>query len=257
NDFIAKVEGYQNLLRFGFAGPRPSIASYHYRCKALQSKSVEVRKEAINYLFLNKRKWSGTLPLLISALSDPEKEVRYEVKAALQFFGPEVVASLQKAVKHPDPLVRAGAIEVMARLGKKARPAFEDVFAVVDDKDPRVRLSVSDYLSSVNPRDKRVMPTFIRQLKDLDRAVRLAAIRSMEIYGTQARQAIPELLKGFKGTDMDVRSFCARSLGTVGKGNKAVLQALMAGLKYKDNLYSRCCAAETIGALGIEAKEAV
>jgi HEAT repeat protein len=92
---------------------------------ALKDKDKFVRRFAAQALGEIGAEPREAVPGLKKALKDPQKEVQEAAATALGKMGPEAVAPLADVVKDGDcePAVRRKAVEALAALGAKARPA--------------------------------------------------------------------------------------------------------------------------------------
>jgi hypothetical protein len=141
----------------------------------------------------------GTFELLISALKDPDNEVRWEAALALGEFGnPDAYDPLKKALRDPDKYVRYGAALALEKLGWEPKRDDLDAayfsFGKQDwdrlkvlkdaslipltqascDGDAGIRAKAVEVLGNIG--DHRAIPALYQSLKDENDSVRWNAV---------------------------------------------------------------------------------
>lgn len=95
-----------------------------------------IRRDATEAL---ERMAPASIPALITALKDPDTNVRYYASGALVQIGPTAVPALIATLKDPDPVNRTYAIRTLLRLGPAASAAAPALDAALGDPDANVR----------------------------------------------------------------------------------------------------------------------
>ncbi|MEM4359453.1 MAG: HEAT repeat domain-containing protein, partial [Candidatus Bilamarchaeaceae archaeon] len=116
------------------------------------------------------------VPVLIDALKDKDRYVRYEAAEALGKIGDaRAVPVLIDALKDKDRYVRYEAAEALGKIGDaRAVPVLIDA---LKDKDRYVRYEAAEALGKIG--DARAVPVLIDALKDKDRYVRYEAAEAL------------------------------------------------------------------------------
>jgi HEAT repeat protein len=109
--------------------------------------------------------------------------LRWAAAKAIGKIGPDslpAVPVLITALGDPDPLVREHAAEALGDIGPSAAPqAVGPLAKVLTDSDARVRRDAVRSLGQMGPAAKAVLPAVAKMLKDPEQRVRVAAGRSV------------------------------------------------------------------------------
>ncbi len=136
-------------------------------------------------------KAKGTVPALITALSDPDAEVRQELLFALASMGPD------------------------------AAPAIDAIVVSLDDENTANRAVAALALGKIGPDAKSAVPKLQKELASADSLVRVAsAFALVHIVGDNQQiviSTIPVLVEGLKHPVPAARRGSAESLGQIGK----------------------------------------
>jgi HEAT repeat protein len=94
---------------------------------------------------------SRLLDRMITALDDPDAEVRQNLAFAIAASGRDAIPPLMAALEAESPLRRAGAAYALGLLGTSASETAPALLDALRDKDPDVRRQASLALSRVIP----------------------------------------------------------------------------------------------------------
>jgi HEAT repeat protein len=108
------------------------------------------------------------------------------------------VAELQTALKSPDAMVRAHAVESLAEMGPAAQAAAADLAGLVKDPDAKVRRQVIRALVAIRPGVEIGAKAFVSLMEDQDPGVRLRAMSAIADAGPAAVPLLIESLKNEK-----------------------------------------------------------
>ncbi len=161
-----------------------------------------------------------SLPLLVSALSDPDAGVREAAAQAVGQMGPEALPYLTRMLTHEDKYVRRNAVWALGKLGPLAKGSIPSLCDALHDQDPRTASGAAQALGNM---------------------------------GADAGEAIPPLTEAMRGTNIVLCRMAAKALSQIGA---KALPALIAHLKHRDP-FVRGEAALAIGWMGAVAAPAV
>lgn len=163
------------------------------------------------------------VPALISALSDPDANVRIAAANSLgQLEDPRAIPGLVAATRDANPKVRSAAFEALTRFEDPR--IFEPMLSALKDPDADVRERAAQVLGSLE--NKQALQPLIGALADSSAGVREAAAQSLgELQDPAAASALAGALKDARP---DVREAAARSLGELNltKAPPALIAAL-------------------------------
>ena len=163
------------------------------------------------------------VPPLISALSDPDANVRIAAANSLGQLGdPRAIPALVTASRDANPKVRAAAFDALTSFDDPR--IFEPMVSALKDPDAEVRERAAQVLGSLQ--NKQALQPLIAALADSSAGVREAAVRSLgELQDPAATSALAGALKDSRPA---VRQAAAESLGELGltKAPPALIAAL-------------------------------
>lgn len=230
---------------------------------------------------------SAAVPLLITALKDPESVVRRNADGALRSLGPMAKDAIPDLINtfrdawfedKPDAAITLG------KIGPDAVPALIDALR---DENWTVRRGAAIALGEIGPEAKEAVPTLIGALKD-EPHVRLVAAVALGEMGAAAKDAVPAMIDVLTGAyfsipppkglmeplkklgllaipalkeslnspDRLIRVFVAEALGELGSASKDAVPALIRALK-DDDQQVRENAAESLGKIGLEGEKSI
>jgi len=146
---------------------------------------------------------SGTLegpPLLITALRDPESQVRATAAAALGHYG------------------------------SHAESAIPALVAALDDENWFVGCQAGESLGSMRGLQTKVLPPLLARVADSKPHRSWCAVKALQGLGPDAAAAIPVLVKQLSVEDANVRSAACDTLGSIGAAAKVAVPELTAAL---------------------------
>lgn len=164
---------------------------------------------------------------------------------------------LIKQLADGDWKVRAGAADVLAKLGPDAGPAVPALIEAARDKHKSVRVCAIVALARIGPQAETAVPVLIDVLADPVEEVRATTGLVLAEFGPQAKAAVPALLGALKDKSEHVRRYAALALGQIGSGEATVIAALSKVLTGDEDDSVQGVAADALGRLGPQAKAAV
>lgn len=184
----------------------------------LAEPDATLRRLAVQYL--GRQADTATLPQVIAAAADADREVRQAALEALAAFGPQAVSALEQALNDPQPTVRLAALRGIYRLrGEEAQALFleqarsesalvrrramlylglvgrgeaeQALCYGLRDPAPEVRRTAVFALAAL--RGAAASEHLVAALDDADAGVRRQAIRALEgLFGRSAERQGPQ-----------------------------------------------------------------
>jgi HEAT repeat protein len=161
---------------------------------------------------------------------------------------PEAVAALKRAVEQEQAGVRQKAVEALAGMGPKAKPALDVVVPLLKEKDSNLRLAAAVFVFRCGARARRYAAPLTEALKDESPWVRLYAAASLWRLAKD-RKAFSVITEGLKDKQTDVQVEAAQLLIDLGPDAKDLLPTLVEALDDADGKV-RANAAEALWLLG-------
>ena len=251
----------------------------------LKDPSKEQRISAADALGEFDRIHSDSIPPLVAALQDVERDVRLSCLTSLRkiwravtgpmselaredqidkLFG-SVTRALKGLLQDEDKYVRFGAAEGLRDLNSNDDAVFHVFTEAARDADEslRRRAALAFWLGAS---DKRAplsqvgtepgIAVLIELLRDQSKDVRNYALRAVGSVGPPAQSSTPALLEILQEQDDEVRFSAAFALASFGPGAQAALPILVETLTNGDRL-KRKAAAFALRSIGPEAKPAL
>ena len=194
----------------------------------------------------------SAVPSLIEALKHPNDVIRASAVEALGKIGPEAkaaVPSLIQALKDRYEFVRAGAAEALGKIGTDANSVVPHLIQALKDDNGFVRRSAAEALGRMGSDANSVVPHLIQVVKNEKGFIRASAIEALGKIGTDAKAAIPVLIEAFEDNDRQIGSAAASALGQIGAD--AIPQLRQALKDENKKVYSG--AASALGQIGVAA----
>jgi HEAT repeat protein len=201
----------------------------------------------------------------LSLLDHPEEEERrraaeklLEISAAIA----SVLPALGGVLRNPDSGVRARAATALGDLGAKmlaAMPTLRDALRtiVLTDNEENVRTCAIQSLTRIGPEAYTDVPSLVESLKDDLPYVRMSAANGLGELGSKAKPAVSALTSiAFYDPSPRVRLEAAVAIWRIDRLAVRVMPVLVSALKDPDEV-SRWIAADCLGEMGAEAREAV
>ncbi|TQK44075.1 HEAT repeat protein [Streptomyces sp. SLBN-118] len=192
-------------------------------CRLLNDHDPEVRLVAARALGLIGE--PSVVPQLLECLYGPRTVPPAVVTRALTSFGPEALRSIAAGLHHPEPLVRAVAIETLGAIGGVSRTA-EIARALSEDSHAEVRIKAARALGRLG------MPDGLEPLLtavDPGQPVALRTVAAGALGSLGAVAATARLRELLGDPDDHVAATAARSLLRLGEAGSADLRAAAEG----------------------------
>jgi HEAT repeat protein len=224
----------------------------------------------------------NAVPSMISALGNQNWRVREGAAKVLGMFGPEeakeAVPALMRALGDEMWLVREAAAEALGKFGIEAKDVVPALIIALGDEIWKVRRTAAEALGKFGPEAKDAVPALFAALVDENSQVSKSAAEALGnivkkavparnlALGDEHKDVVPALLLRALGNEIglvrkDAVPALIRALGAAeapGKIGKPAVPALIRVLENKHKkLYIRQSAAEALGKIGHEAREAV
>jgi HEAT repeat protein len=202
------------------------------------------------------------LPVLVGILGDRNQAIRLRCVEAIarcvvsvrdeSLIEKKVVPSLIEALREDNRQLRFVIAIALGALGSKARPAVEDLEALLDSSTPFLRVAIADalWLIDNHPHSQR---TLIELLANEDDMVRRAAVDALGWHGRGARRAVPSIRKLLADPIDRVRSGALLALRCIGEWDESTIRAVARVARQDARWGLRVEALRTLGALGTRA----
>jgi HEAT repeat protein len=197
---------------------------------ALNDEDESIREKAVLDLIgtdpaLNDR----ILSVLVGSLKT-RRQVGENFNAAFAFkkFGKEAIPALITALKDPDPQVRSFAVYILRDMGADARAAVPALINALTDKDPGVHTAAANTLDELKLNINAASPLLILALQTWEKDDRRTAVNCLIRIGADA---VPALNHALEDRNADVRAAAANAMQGMGRNAKAGVPALSRTLK--------------------------
>jgi HEAT repeat protein len=202
------------------------------------------------------------IPILVDALADKDSNVRFELQLALGFiihnkqvYPKETSNELIKALKHDNPLVRAGAADALSWF--EGKPEGEVVIGplkeALKDENLMTCVQAAGSIFFISGDSALVVPILINGLSSDDEEILMMASIYLGGIGPDAKDAIPTLIRLLKSGGEKERSLMIHPLGRIGaKAIPPVLELLE-----DENPAIRLCAIRVLRWMKEEATDAL
>ena len=188
----------------------------------------------------------AAIAALLTALEDPNNEVRGNAVAALRQIGSEAaIAALLTALEHPNNEVRGNAALALGQIGGEA--VIAALLTALEHPNNEVRWSAAAALGQIG--SEAAIPSLLTALEHPNNEVRWRAAMALGKIGGEVA-AIPRLLIALENADADVRRTAASALGQI--GGEVAIPGLLTALEDSDDQV-RWRAASALGEIGGEA----
>jgi HEAT repeat protein len=166
----------------------------------------------------------------------------------------------KKALKDPDPAVRAEAARGLSELDHAA--SSECLSALIDalsDENPTVRYEVVMAIGQLRVHASGATAMLIKRLEDPDLQVRRQAVTTLGLIQPDLKLAVPALMKHLRDKDIakndnevSISQRAAKALGNMGARARAALPVLIEIVKSPDHdIQRQLSAVAAIGRIGI------
>jgi len=137
--------------------------------------------------------WS--IQVLMTALQDQDKDIRYAAADVLQDLGPDAVQAvpaLISAISNDIEDVRMEALRALEAVGPSAIEAAPALIEVLDSESTSIRSLAADAIAAIKPQDEEVVQALINCLEKFD-ANPHPVIDALKEIGPAALNAVPVL----------------------------------------------------------------
>ncbi|HUT14593.1 MAG TPA: HEAT repeat domain-containing protein [Thermoguttaceae bacterium] len=202
------------------------------------------------------------VPFLVEKFQSPESHDRW---CAIEILGrigePDapVISVVRPMLHDKDAYVRRVAIDTLAALGSRARPAVEDLEKVLTDSTPNNRIRGHAALIRITGEAGGHIEAIAEHLKSHDMREFEASFAAATLggFGAAARPVESHLRAALKHPHAQVRVDAAAALGAIGAESEETIVALIGQLREDRELEARRSSASALGKIGPAAKAAV
>jgi HEAT repeat protein len=172
------------------------------------------------------------IPLIIRTLENKKEipETRIWLLEALKpnakYLG-SFVRNLAKLLRDKDVDVRGNSLEILGRMGSKARPVIDKVLETWNDPDNRIRRLAFFVTQQIAEDFSEYLPRLINILSDSDPIVREGAALALATLKEKALPSLPQLILLYKDPSEAVRAAAAKAIGSMGKAAVKEVMALL------------------------------
>ena len=190
---------------------------------------------------------------LCDLLRDTDSSVRQAAAEALVKIGQASIDCLTRSLRSPYGHVRERAAWVLGELGPSASETFPQLKELLRDGDPAVRKAAINALGNFGPLASEVVPDLIEALADGQ--LWTPAVEALAKIGVPA---IPHLIQALDNENRGVRAGAAEALGKIGPEAKEAVQKLIEILlKDREDCSVRVAAARALEEIKSESPEVI
>ena len=182
----------------------------HIIARGLRDPLVANRLAAVEFLESLEDAAKPAIPVLVEALGDPNRFIRWAAARALGKMGPErtglVVPAVATLLRDRDVDVAKQAAWTLQVYGDKAVAAVPALAQAAALGDPEVCIAAMTSLSTMSPAVAApAVPALITAVANRDYDVRKAAAETLGKIGSRAREAVPALRVALRDDNASVR----------------------------------------------------
>jgi len=201
------------------------------------------------------------IPYIITALSNPNAEIRTNLAEALKTLirpADERQDQLLRAISaDKDARVRAIAAELMGNIKHVDRNIILGLMGYLSDSDARVRLAAIEGLLKIGEEASWVLSEIKNIINDPNPDVCLGAVRFAALFRSSSAYHIPELIRALDNPSAMVRATTAEALGNIGPKGIQAAPKLAEKMNTDKDYFVRAKAEEALISMGPEAQEIV
>ncbi|MFN9644345.1 MAG: HEAT repeat domain-containing protein [Cyanobacteriota bacterium] len=228
---------------------------------ALHDPNPEVRFraiDAINGIGTGAEEAISPLVDILKDLQQPVDLRRHAVMAIRSVYAGLALNPLNAALSDSDRVVRGSAAGALGSTREKARMAVPQLIRMAkEDPYSDVRASAVEVMGKIQPTNQDVWITLNTALQDRSWRVRRSAADALAEIGNQdlAKVAVSNLLLALDNQNYTLQTSAAKTLGLLGPSASHALPGLKNVLQHNDNFYARAQAAGAIGNIGSDDPE--
>jgi HEAT repeat protein len=225
----------------------------------LKDPNKQVRAAAARGLFELHAPHETVVAAMGDLLADKDPAVRSNVAEAFATLGDKAVPRLIKALENDD--TQSLAVEVIRRLGPKAKGAVPALILELKDPDPEYRREVEFAIAAIGPDAKAAVPALIDHMANDDPRVRYTACYALGKIGPDAKEAVPKLRDNIKSEDKFLKAASIWALLRIQPEDNPLkvlaVPLLTKALEEADRDLVKIESATALGAIGSPAKSAI
>jgi HEAT repeat protein len=172
---------------------------------------------------------------LTAGISDRDVKIRLATLDILEALGPAAAPAapvVVKALNDPDRFVRWAAARALGKMGAvEAESAVPALTGLLADSDVDLRVAAATALAVYGPSARAAVPALLGALLSDDSGLRVTAMRALERIGFDGPPALPLIRDALEDRNAVVRQNAARLLGKLGPSARDALGSLRLHLK--------------------------
>lgn len=263
---MVRENAYQQL----FAVPFTEDELLDLTRRGITDPAAEVRVTAVDGAVELARKDLRAIPLVIRALTDPDRSVqlkavelvrdlnqgqravelaltklvesedlglRVRAAAALMIVSgaaEEYLPILIETLSARDPLIRATAARMLGQLGPRAKEAVEDLERATPDASAYVRVEAAYALTQVTGDVEQSASILVDALRSDDEQAQTMAAGYLALLGARAKPVHPQLLELAATGDADARAIAMSILPSLGVDHSLIIKTAVKALEDED-----------------------
>jgi HEAT repeat protein len=198
---------------------------------ALKNPNKDIRYRGAFAIAQTGKDAKSAIPDLTTALKDTNEDVSYIASMALERIGKDAVKSLVSVLIDTNEYGSRQATEALKGIGKDAKDSIPDLISALKHPRKFVRINAAVVLGVISIKD--ALPTLFNALKDSDQEIRSHTLYELGEIGKNAKSEIlPILLVTLKDPSEDIRYRAASALNEiVDKDDKYLIPNLIEALR--------------------------
>lgn len=226
---------------------------------AIDSTDPSTRVAAVNLAsgLMSEHGDKRALQVLLRALHDRDRMVRFQAVLLVQFSGREVKdaakAELGKLVEGPDPVARVSAAAALLDLTGDIKRYGGILMEALRSKKPPMWIAAGDALATLNPKKARPMvPELKDNLHDPDVVVRVYSASALMHITGDVKEYLPFLIEGLASKEEALQWWSAGMLDRSAlRDAKALKSEMLKAAKHKEPVV-RASAVMSLGNLSLD-----
>jgi HEAT repeat protein len=184
--------------------------------RGVSDRDVLVRLAALDALETLGKDAASISPVLVRALGDPNRFVRWSAARTLGKAGPvhpeTEVPALARLIRDEDLDLALAGMVALDRYGPVALPALPDLVWALEGTDAEMRIGALRALEGIGTGSSPAIPAITRLVADENPRVRVAAANLLGRFGPAAQSAAPALRRALRDREVEVRRAASDAL---------------------------------------------
>ncbi len=227
--------------------------------KAAKDPVSSVRAASFTSLYLTGASVHPSLPAILELVGDADADARRQAAMLVGFLATapaESVPVLRRALKDPDPSVRATAADALAGFQADAAPAVAEIILLVESEDVDACTEAIQTLKAIGPAARAAEDALLKRVGHPAPLVRGFAIGALHAVGASPERIAPRIEPALADPDDSVRLSAADAWRRVSRDSARSARVLGALLQREGFLY-RTRSLEVLVEMGVDAQPAL